>query len=290
MRSRALITVGALALLAGCSDDGETTTAAGLDVSAATTEGGDTDTADTTESTPTTEAPGDEPATTVPSGPEAEAVAQACVVFGETMLLPVGTEYEPSPAGDAAFLDALTVLADTGPAEVRADAAAFAALTETDTLTDEEVMEMSPEELDAIMATMQEGYQAAERVYDWMLGACEVDGIVWACPTASSRGTFTPVGDSIDGEDEPVPSTTEPGASTPEELYGEAESEGEPVEVSRSDEKVVVAWLDEDGHAVEALIVVEDDGWRSGGTMVCDDPTDPGADDGFEPIGEEIPG
>jgi hypothetical protein len=280
--ARTLAVLLGLLVLAACSDDGETTTAGtGLAMPEETTEVPDT--TDPTTTTTADDPEDDTPTTAPPTTPAVDpVVADACEGFAGTLLLPVGTE---PPEDDSAMLDAIESLAAEGPEDVRADAEALLWLVEAE--EDESLLELPPEELSA---RMQEGYRAVEAVFAWARDTCDVDGVLWSCAVTSGAMEFETVGEAIEGPDgdaEIVTPTTEPGAAAPEDVYSEALSEGEPVEISRTDDEVVVAWLDEDGHAVEVMTVIDDGGWRSDGIERCDDPTDPGYDDA--PTFETIP-
>jgi len=280
---RALVAVGALVLVAGCTDDGETTTA-GLDLGSTTTEvsegGGDDP---TTTETASTEATG--PATTTEgtsAAADPELVAAGCPGLEATILLPVDAEY---PEDDAVLLDALNALADLRPDPVGEDAAVVRTLIAAE--GDPEMEALPPEAIDALVV---DAFAALERVQDWGRDACTVEGIGWACPATDGATKFESVGEPIGGDD--TTTTTEPGAATPEDVFAEGESEGDPVVVSRTEDEVVAAWLDENGDAVEVITVIEDGGWRSDGTLECLDPEDLVEEPQFETIepGEEIPG
>ncbi len=209
------------------------------------------------------------------------AEADACASMAESMLLPLDTEGDQ--VSDAALPATMEVLAGSGPAEVRGPAEAVLALEEMGELTDEEVMALSAEEQDRLVAEAQEGDAALDEIYLWGLDHCEVDGVLWACAVPGGRSRFT----KIPMEGEP-PATTEPGAATPEALYAEADRDGEPIEVRRADDRVLVAWVDDAGHAVESLELADEDGWRVDGQLACEEPGDRA--DGFEPVGEEVEG
>ncbi|HMJ77615.1 MAG TPA: hypothetical protein VK507_16670 [Iamia sp.] len=278
---RILAALGALVLVAGCTDDGETTTAgSGLAMPSETTEapeGGDPTTT-TSEAT--------EPATTTEATPAAdpEVVAAACPGLEATILLPVDVEY---PDDDSVLLDALNALADARPEPVGEDAAVVRTLMAAE--GDPEVEALPPEAIDALVV---DAFAALERVQDWGRDACVVEGIGWACPATDGVTKFEMVGEAIGGGDDDTTTTTEPGAATPEQVFTEGVSDGEPVVVSRTEDEVVAAWLDENGDAVEVITVIEDGGWRSDGTQQCLTPEDLVEEPQFETIepGEEIPG
>lgn len=106
---------------------------------------------------------------------------------------------------------------------------------------------------------------AGERMIAWAAGTCEVDGPVWSC---IARSGFRPVGEAIAAEDGSLP----PPARAPEEVVADGDHAGERVEVSRTDDRVLFAWLDEDGLAVRSEVVLRDPGegaWTSGQTSEC---------------------
>lgn len=254
-------------LLAGCGDDGgETTTATGLDLSSTTTEtssgddasSGDDDPSAAEATTSTTEAPSDQPSSGDDEVP-ADIVATACAGLAATMLLPVDAEY---PEDDAVLLEALDALAEARPASVGEAAARVRTMVAAE--EDPEVAALPPEALEGLLV---DAFRGMEEVHAWGLEHCDVEGVVWACPATSGAKKFEAVGEAIGGDD--TTTTTEPGAATPEAVFSEGTSDGEPVVVSRSDDEVVAAWLDEDGAAVEVITVVEDGGWRSDGTVEC---------------------
>jgi hypothetical protein len=243
MLTRALMAVGGLALLAGCSDgEDRSSDGAGLDLSSTT------------------------------SAPASDADGEAAVCRGleETLLLPVDAEY---PEDDSALLDALEAVAANGPDRPSADATMWLELVRN--VRDGVGPGTSDAELNS---TVAEGYQALARVYGWALDACPVEGIVWACPETTARTALPDVGEDVEEE---VTTPTEPGAATPEEVVDtEADGVGERVEVRRTDAEVVVAWLDDDGHAVEVVSARDDAGWRSDGSVTCSYVADPlGSDD-----------
>jgi hypothetical protein len=251
---RSLAALGLVALLAGCADDGETTT---------------------TEASSTTEA------TSTPAGTGVE--AEACAGLAGWFPRPV-TATEP-PEDDSAAVAAIELLATEGPEPVRSSARA---VLDLQALEDDGAPWEDAEEGE-VQAAYTEGLAGAEDLYRWALGSCPTSEVVWSCLETSGRTTFATVGEAIagpDGETDGVTTTTASGAATPEEVVAEGVSEGDPVEISRSDAEVVVAWLDAEGHAVEALTVVDDDGWRSDGSVLCEDLAT--ADEDFEPIGEAV--
>ncbi len=267
--ARALVIAGALVLVTGCSDAGGTTTATGLDLSSTTTEVAeerDDDTTTTGATATTASTTTTSTTTTSTTEPSVETVDVACAAFGDTMLRPIGSE--PPERDDDAFLAALEALVAAGPEPTPGAAAAVLALDDASAAA--EAGTLSPEEALAALRASHEGLVALQ---DWALGACPVEGVVWSCPVLTGLRTFVPVGEPIADEDGelPPPTTTAPPMASPEEVYAQAESDGEPVEISRTDDEVVVAWLDDAGHAVEVLTVVDADGWRSDGTMACDD-------------------
>lgn len=274
--SRLLVALGALALVVtGCSDDGETTTAgSGLDLASTTTEvvegGGDETTrpASTAEPSATTEA---EPDT---GGVDPAVAETACAGLEATILLPVDAD---QPEDDSVLLDALNALAESRPAPVGEDAATVRTLAIAE--GDPEVEALPPEAIDALVV---DAFHALERVQDWGREACTVEGIGWACPATDSVTEFEVIGEAIGGDD--TTTTTEPGAATPEDVFAEGESEGDPVVVSQTEDEVVAAWLDEDGYAVEVITVIEDDGWRSDGIQECLDAEDLTSEPTFETI------
>ncbi len=250
-RSAAALTT--LVLLVACADDPETTTAGPGDAAA-------------DEATEPPETTGPDPtdaAETTPLSPaEAEAVAVACTALDGTLLRPVGQEH---PSDDEALRTAMAVLSTDGPEPARSHAAALIAL---DALDDDEVY-LSLDEAER-RAITEDGYAGLEGLLEWTIATCEITEVVWGCVATTRTDTSTSVGEPIGGEGEDTTTTTEPGAAAPEDVYSEAASEGEPVEIRRAEDEVLVAWLDERGLAVESLTVVDDGGWRPDGGEVCD--------------------
>lgn len=276
---RSLVALGVVALLAGCSDDGETTTAgAGLALPSETTEAPDPTDAPATTGSPTTAAP---PTTTAVAavGPEAEACAGLAGWFPRPV-----TATEP-PEDDSTAVAAIELLATEGPEPVRSQARALLDLQ----AFEDAGAPLEDVEEGEVQALYDEGLAGAEALYQWSIATCGTTEVVWSCPETTGRTTFATVGEAIagpDGDTGGVTTTTAPGAATPEEVFAEGVSEGDPVEISRSDGEVVVAWLDAEGHAVEVLTVVDDDGWRSDGSVLCADLD--AEESGFRPVGEAI--
>lgn len=278
---RALVVVG-LVLVVGCSDDGETTTAgSGLEMPTETTGVADSTEGDGTEATTTESEPEDVESTPANAGAVDPAVAEpACAGFAGFFPMPVQGE---EPMDDTGLLDALEGLAADGPEPLRTQAQAVLDLEAIDSGE----AELSEEEM---VVAYQEGLVAVRGIYAWALDTCEVDDVVWACVELNGAERFETVGEAIAGDDgtEIVTTTTEPGAARPEDVYAEAEMDGDPVEVSRTDDHVLVAWLDADGHAVATLDVIDDGGWRHDGRTTCDDGEDSEDDEGFAPVGGPI--
>lgn len=254
LTTRAAAALVALALFAGCTDDPETTTAG---PGAASTD-------ETAEGPGTTGSATTDPEGTAPLGPaEAEAVDAACASLGGTLLRPVGDDH---PSNDDALRSAMDVLAADGPEPARSHAEALIALDALD--DDETYLSLDEAEIEAIS---EDGYAGIEGLLEWGIDTCATTEVIWGCVATTGRDTFTSVGEPIGGEDDAsATTTTEPGAATPEDVYSEAESDGDPVEISRTDDEVIFAWVDERGLAVESLTVVDDGGWRSDGGEVCD--------------------
>ncbi|HEV7722737.1 MAG TPA: hypothetical protein VGO60_15700, partial [Iamia sp.] len=239
---------------ASCTDDGESTTA------------------------------GEAATTTVPGETiDATLAETVCAGFQGTLVSTVAGE---TPDDDSPLSDALEALADAGPEPLRTEAQALLTLDAIEG-GDPSVAGLSEEEASA---AYEEGMAAVESLFEWALGECPTDEVVWGCFEQNSQATFATVGEAIGGDGDEAPTTTSaPGASTPEELYDEADSEGDPVEIIRTDDDVLVAWLDERGFAQESLAAEEDGGWHVGERRTCDD--DPTFEnDDFEMVGEEIPG
>lgn len=237
-------------LLAGCGDDGPEVRADGAGSGA-------------TEDAPAPDDPTAEPSSS--DGPVAATVESPCVDLDVVVLDQVedpgpvddGPEGAPPTPEDVAWAEeavaALDRLAAEGPEELRADAADLAdlfatALADPDAVTDEE--------RDAVG-------EARQRLLDWGLEHCEVDGPVWSC---AERGTFQLVGAPIDG---PTPMTAE----APEDVVGgvDVEPGWRMVEVARTEDRATFAWLDADGLAVRSqTAVTADGGWTSEQSTECD--------------------
>lgn len=284
---RAAVVLGAASLLlAACGDEGEPTTAgAGVDLASTTTEQPDGEEG-ASEPSPTTAAPTTEDVTPTTGGPanvgaiDPALTSEVCPGLVGFLVRPVGAE---PPADDAPLGDALARLAAEAPDPLGAQAAAVLALDELD---DGAGSVDDRAEVERIVA---DGYAGIEGVHGWALNQCPVDGVVWSCLEIDRREVLSTVGEGIGGEESTT--TTEPGAATPEAVVSAHEAEGEPVEVRRTEDEVLVAWLDDDGRAVESMTVVEDGGWRDDGGQSCtSSPSGPSEDEGFGMVGEEIPG
>lgn len=274
--TRALVAVG-LVLVAGCRDDGETTTATGLALGSTTTEVAEGGVDSTTTSVTSTSTTTTSTTTTTTPDPRVETVATACEAFLGTNLRSVGTD---ATVDDATYAAALEALVAGGPEPTPGAAASVLALEDAN-----DAVAAGTLSYEEAAGALQDAYDAGEVLHHWGLDTCPVEGVVWSCSLTSTQ-RYAPPGDSTDGGGEAT--TTVPGAARPEDVFGEAATEGEPVEISRTDAEVVVAWLDGEGHAVEVLTVVDDAGWRPDRRQACN--TDPmGIPPGeFTIVGEEI--
>lgn len=261
-------------VLAGCGDDTPEVRADGAG-------------SDATEAAPAPDDTTAEPSSS--DAPVAATVESPCVDLDVVVLDQVEDpgpiddrpEGAPPAAEDVARAEeavaALRRLADEGAEELRADAALVAdgyeaGLSDPDAVTEEQ--------RDAVG-------EARQRLLDWGLEHCEVDGPVWSC---AERGTFQLVGAPIDG---PRPMTAE----APEDVVGgvDVEPGWRMVEVARTEDRATFAWLDADGLAVRSqTAVTADGGWASEQTSECD-PFDAPAegsdadgegfdDEGFAPV------
>jgi len=177
-----------------------------------------------------------------------------------------GLEDQEDVAAQEEAAAALERLAADGPDPVAADAAALLEVSDVD--EDEVTTDL-----------VVEARAAGERLIAWAAESCEIDGTVWSCPV---RSAFRTVGARIDdgGGEDLAPDRT------PEDVVADSADAGERVEVSRTDDEVLFAWLDGDGLAVRSEYVTRDGGdWSSVETGECD----PGEGAAFTMVGEDGP-
>ena len=112
--------------------------------------------------------------------------------------------------------------------------------------------------------------------------------MAWACATPASfvlvatNNAFVE-GDPGDTGEDLAPTTTgtnvygrttepAPVRDSVEAVVEDVGREGEPVEISRTDDRVEVGWLDDDGLVVETVIAARTDGgWAQAGAAACAD-------------------
>ena len=214
-------------------------------------------------------------------------VAEACAVFAGDVVRIVG---EPEgPAGFDELQAAIEGLATDGPEEVRPiadqllDALAIAAIT-----TDEEfedALEQMGEE--AWLETLYGSVTTADELVTWAAPTCAPGELVWSCATPRSfvlvATNNAMVGDDPgDASQEVAPTTTgtnvwgrtttepAPVRDSVEAVIEDVDREGEPVEISRTEDRVEVGWLDVDDLITETVIAERTDGgWARAGAAAC---------------------
>jgi hypothetical protein len=245
-----LAAVTALALASGCSDaPPPVDTAGGTTASQGEATTTAADGADGEEAPPAEAAPADDRSL------DGEAMATTCADLDVAVLEQVeGVTPEPSPSEDE-VMRAFDRLADADAPEVAAMASDVVPLFALD-----------PDDMS--MERQQAGIQAMEGLLEWGAARCDVDAPIWAC---LYRSSFQPVGEAILDPDDPVPPPTEPGAATAEQALAPEDGEGERVEVERTDDVVVFAWVDERGNATSSRTVTrsEGGGWVAGVSTDC---------------------
>jgi len=215
-------------------------------------------------------------------------VAEACEVFAGDVVRVVGEPQGPAAATEVRV--ALEGLAAEGPEEVRDTAAQ---LVEAVGLAEALLAAEGQEEFEALVEEI--GYVryqeiltysvgTAEELVAWAAPTCAAGELTWSCadPGSSVLVATTAYVGEIPEISEPAPTTTEgttgtaldgeptepePVLATPEDVIAEVGGDGEEVEVSRTDDRVEVGWLDRRGLVQETVVVAaRDGGWvRVGG-------------------------
>ncbi len=160
---------------------------------------------------------------------------------------------------------------DAGPSQLEGLAAIRRFASEADGQAASDLTELAAllDRLDDDQGSMDDGDSERVRtllddVSVWALDECPPTEATWGCVLQSE---FRPVGDRIGGDS----ISGGPTSDTPEETVGEGADQYERVEVERTSERVLFAFLDEKGltrRTAEALRA--DDGWTPGATRICD--------------------
>lgn len=270
MRRLLVIVLLALPLVAcfgGGDDDGAAEQVGGTDGAGATEPGGQDP---------------DGPAGTTGPADLAPVVAEACAVFAGNIVRIVG---EPERMADIDDVRAaLEGLAAEGPDEVRATAAQLVEVLPIAEVESDEELGLLLEDM-----TMEEYKEllygsviAAEDLVTWAAPTCAPGELAWSCAALRSPILLATVGGVEYEESEPIPTTTDATTGTdtfgrpiePEPVLDSVEAviedvgrDTEPVEVSRTDDRVEVGWLDFNDLVTETVIAEpRDGGWvRVGG-------------------------